>query len=85
MAQIRNSFFFQEMFCNHLTVGSRNCSVEFCECTYRLHVDLGDVVEFILIDEGVMFNANHPFHLHGYSFYVLGMDRVSLCKKFIRI
>ena len=66
------------MFCNHETTGSRNCSEEYCECTYRLQVALGDVVEFILIDEGVVFNANHPIHLHGYSFFVVGMDRVRI-------
>ena len=39
---------------------------------------LGDVVEIVIIDEGVTFDANHPMHLHGYQFYVVGMDRVRL-------
>ncbi|XP_053398492.1 uncharacterized protein LOC123558060 [Mercenaria mercenaria] len=63
-------------FCNHMTTGSKNCTEEFCECVYRLHVQLNDTVEIIVIDEGVTFNANHPVHLHGYKFYVVGMDRL---------
>lgn len=25
---------------------------------------------------GFVYDANHPFHLHGHSFYVVGMDRL---------
>ena len=41
-----------------------------------LQIKLGDVAEIFLIDLGVTRNAMHPFHLHGYSFRVVGMDRV---------
>ena len=54
-----------------------DCKGHFCECTHRLKVALGDVVEIILIDEGVPYDANHPTHLHGYKYRVIGMDRVS--------
>jgi FtsP/CotA-like multicopper oxidase with cupredoxin domain len=57
-------------------MGSRNCTEEYCECVFRLQVALNDTVELVIIDEGVTFNANHPMHLHGHQFYVVGMDRV---------
>lgn len=39
-------------------------------------VPLNSVVELVLIDKGVMFDANHPFHLHGNSFRVVAMERL---------
>jgi hypothetical protein len=30
----------------------------------------------ILVDEGVTYDANHMFHLHGNYFHVVGMDRI---------
>lgn len=63
-------------FCNADEV-QVDCKAKYCECTHRLKVALGDVVELILIDEGVIFNANHPMHLHGYKFRVIGMDRLN--------
>ncbi|XP_052228206.1 uncharacterized protein LOC127842632 [Dreissena polymorpha] len=63
-------------FCNADNTGSTNCSEEFCECVHRIQVDLGDTVELVVIDEGVPFNANHPMHLHGHAFHVVGMDRL---------
>ncbi|XP_060065140.1 uncharacterized protein LOC132545474 [Ylistrum balloti] len=66
----------QEMFCNTDTV-KKNCSEEFCECIHTLKVDLGDTVEFIVIDEGKIWDANHPMHLHGHKFRVIGMDRLN--------
>ena len=40
-----------------------------------LQVNLGDVVELVLIDEGYAYDVMHPFHLHGHSFYVVAMER----------
>ncbi|XP_050416521.1 uncharacterized protein LOC126830218 [Patella vulgata] len=65
----------EDMFCNSETV-SINCTVKYCQCVHRLQVALGDVVEIILVDEGVAFNANHPMHLHGHAFRVVAMDRL---------
>ena len=65
----------QELFCNSRSVGG-NCSSEFCECVHVEKVDLRDVVEFVLVDEGKTFDANHPMHLHGYSYRVVGMGKV---------
>lgn len=60
--------------CNRSTVG--NCSRKMCECTHVLDVALGNVVELVIIDRGFVFNANHPMHLHGYSFRVVSMERL---------
>ncbi|EFX65935.1 hypothetical protein DAPPUDRAFT_65109, partial [Daphnia pulex] len=47
-----------------------------CACAYTLQIPLGSLVEVILIDEGMTFDATHPFHLHGYSFRVVAMERI---------
>jgi len=40
-----------------------------------LEVDLGDVVELVLIDEGLPYDVSHPFHMHGHAFFVVAMQR----------
>jgi FtsP/CotA-like multicopper oxidase with cupredoxin domain len=66
-------------FCNETSLAAQgiNCKETFCQCTHVLQVPLNSVVEMILIDEGVTYDANHMFHLHGHYFHVVGMDRVS--------
>ncbi|KAL5234168.1 hypothetical protein ACI65C_001578 [Semiaphis heraclei] len=61
------------MSCDHI---KKDCSNEFCECTNIIRVPLGSIVELFLIDKGVTYNANHPFHLHGHPFRVVAMERV---------
>ncbi|XP_011135308.1 laccase-1 isoform X1 [Harpegnathos saltator] len=63
-----------DQFCNSSTV--EGCEEDFCACTHVLQVKLNSVVELVLIDEGFTFDANHPFHLHGYLFRVVAMERV---------
>lgn len=65
-------------FCNSTYLESQgvNCKETFCECTHVLQIALNSVVEMILVDEGVTYDANHMFHLHGNYFHVVGMDRV---------
>ncbi|CAG7726388.1 unnamed protein product [Allacma fusca] len=53
-----------------------NCTVDYCECTHWLNVKLNSIVEIILVDRGYTFDANHPFHLHGHAFRVVGMERL---------
>ena len=53
------------------------CGEEFCECLHVLEIKLGELVELILIDNGVIWDTTHPMHLHGYSFGVVAMKRVS--------
>lgn len=43
-------------------------------------MDLNDLIEVIFVDGGTQ-QENHPFHLHGYSFAVLGMDKVNYLYK----
>merc|ERR1712126_124153 len=52
------------------------CYGDYCECTYLLEVAMEDTVEMILVDQGNIGDENHPFHLHGYNFYVVAMDRI---------
>ncbi|KAK4308758.1 hypothetical protein Pmani_019558 [Petrolisthes manimaculis] len=52
------------------------CEGDYCSCTYVMEVALGEVVEMVLIDEGNIGEENHPFHLHGYNFYVVAMGRL---------
>merc|ERR1712071_586613 len=61
--------------CNESTV-TKNCTTDFCDCTYTLDIPLGALVELLLIDDGVTFDATHPFHLHGGSFRVVAMNRL---------
>ncbi|KAL8625054.1 hypothetical protein ACOMHN_012063 [Nucella lapillus] len=66
----------ESLYCNADTV-RRNCSEDYCECVHRLHVRLGEVVEVVMVDEGVPWNASHPTHLHGHAFRVVAMDRLA--------
>lgn len=63
-----------ENFCNYTI--SESCVDGYCECPHVLSVKLNSVVEVIILDEGVTFDANHPFHLHGHSFRVVGLRRL---------
>jgi L-ascorbate oxidase len=49
----------------------------YCSCIHVLEVDLNDLVEVILVDEGFTYQTNHPLHLHGQSFALMGIDKVS--------
>ena len=48
---------------------------DFCHCTHVLEVNLGDLVELVMIDEGYAYDVSHPFHIHGHSFYVVASER----------
>ncbi|XP_076673352.1 uncharacterized protein LOC143371730 [Andrena cerasifolii] len=61
-------------FCNASTV--QGCERDYCSCTHVLQVALDSVVEIVLVDEGLAYDANHPFHLHGYQFRVIAMERI---------
>ncbi|KAK2575713.1 hypothetical protein KPH14_012102 [Odynerus spinipes] len=63
-----------DQFCNSSTV--KDCDKKYCACTHVLQVKLNSVVEVILVDEGVTYDANHPFHIHGYQFRVVAMERL---------
>ncbi|XP_011062898.1 PREDICTED: laccase-5-like isoform X2 [Acromyrmex echinatior] len=63
-----------DQFCNSSTV--EGCEKEYCACTHVLQIKTDSVVELVLVDEGVPYDANHPFHLHGYQFRVVAMERI---------
>jgi len=66
------------MFCNETSLAAKgiDCKKEFCHCHHVLQVPLGAVVEVIIVDEGFAYEANHPFHLHGNAFRVVGLERL---------
>ncbi|KAM7348084.1 multicopper oxidase 1 [Cochliomyia hominivorax] len=66
------------MFCNETSLQQQgiDCRKEFCKCHHVLQVPLNSIVELIIIDEGFTFDANHPFHLHGNAFRVVGLERL---------
>ena len=55
-----------------------NCREQFCRCIHRIKVQLGEVVELVMISEGRNGMGNHPMHLHGHSFHVIGMQKVTV-------
>lgn len=63
-------------FCNASSI-DQSCQEGYCECSHVLSVKLGSVVEIIIVDEGVTFDANHPFHLHGHAFRVVALRRLA--------
>jgi FtsP/CotA-like multicopper oxidase with cupredoxin domain len=67
------------MVCNHLKK-EHACpaSKPYCSCIYTLEFEIGDLVEFVIVDEGFTFQSNHPMHVHGSSFAVLAIDKVNL-------
>ncbi|XP_002057875.2 uncharacterized protein Mco1 [Drosophila virilis] len=67
-----------ELFCNETTLAQQgiDCREQFCKCHHVLQVPLNAVVELIIVDEGFTFYANHPFHLHGNAFRVVGLERL---------
>ncbi|OWF48064.1 laccase-7-like isoform X2 [Mizuhopecten yessoensis] len=54
-----------------------DCKTQLCECTHRLKVKVGEVVELVLIDEGKHLDNSHPMHLHGHSFRVVAMEKLN--------
>ncbi|KAJ1521928.1 hypothetical protein ONE63_002262 [Megalurothrips usitatus] len=54
----------------------RDCTQEYCECTHVVRVPLGGVLEIVLVDQGVRYDANHPFHLHGHAFRVVALEKL---------
>ena len=65
------------MICSHVNK-KKTCPIEnqYCSCIYTLEFDLGEVVEFVIVDEGFTFHPNHPMHLHGISYAVLALKKV---------
>ncbi|XP_061163506.1 uncharacterized protein LOC133172595 isoform X2 [Saccostrea echinata] len=66
----------EDIFCDGTSFKDKNCKKEFCECTHRVKIKLGEVVEMVLVDEGKHMDNNHPMHMHGYNFRVVAMEKL---------
>nr|UYS93176.1 multicopper oxidase 2 [Henosepilachna vigintioctopunctata] len=64
-----------EQYCNSDEIPEK-CG-EPCMCTHKIEIPLNAVVEIVLVDEVQQANLSHPFHLHGYTFSVIGIGRYS--------
>ncbi|PNF18423.1 hypothetical protein B7P43_G09045 [Cryptotermes secundus] len=69
-----------EMFCPTGRSGFPQCPAstaneEYCECIYVVKVPLGAVVQMVVGDLSPVADLHHPFHLHGYDFFVMAMDQ----------
>nr|ALQ52760.1 laccase BP76 [Neocapritermes taracua] len=47
----------------------------FCECVHLFRVPLGANVQIVMGDVTPASDLHHPFHLHGYDFFVIAMDQ----------
>lgn len=68
----------EEMFCDANNKLAKAClpDTKFCHCIHRIKVKLNSVVDLILID--IQDGLTHPFHLHGYKFYVMEMGSFNM-------
>uniref|UniRef100_A0A0A9W3I8 Laccase-12 n=1 Tax=Lygus hesperus TaxID=30085 RepID=A0A0A9W3I8_LYGHE len=48
------------------------CRGEYCSCTLTEKIPTGSLVEMILVDISWQREQDHPIHLHGYTFHVVG-------------
>lgn len=60
-----------DLMCRKETRPARCQDLPICECVHVIDLPLGATVELILVDQGGS-DSGHVFHLHGYSFYVVG-------------
>ena len=66
----------KDKICNSMNKEQVCMNKTFCSCLYTYEFELNDVVEFVIVDEGFTFQSNHPMHLHGHRYAVLGLDKV---------
>ncbi|XP_055852728.1 uncharacterized protein LOC129916659 [Episyrphus balteatus] len=59
------------MFCNKTTLANagRDCSIEACQCVNVLSFPAYSPIELIVVN---YMGGTHPFHIHGYTFRVVG-------------
>ncbi|XP_058802841.1 uncharacterized protein LOC131670882 [Phymastichus coffea] len=61
-----------DMLCNSSYIPSgANCTVDYCACTHVINLKLNEVVELVMIDQGLAARIDHPMHLHGHFFRVV--------------
>ncbi|KAG5677062.1 hypothetical protein PVAND_006846 [Polypedilum vanderplanki] len=83
----------ESLFCDENNRPERCDDMRICSCVHRIKVELGSIVELVIVDEAeAVSQLNHPFHLHGYRLYVTGMGQhpdgipmtVNLAKQMIK-
>lgn len=67
----------KDKICNSMNKEQVCMNKTFCSCLYTYEFELNDVVEFVIVDEGFTFQSNHPMHLHGHRYAVLGLDKLN--------
>ncbi|KAK6625524.1 hypothetical protein RUM43_005823 [Polyplax serrata] len=69
--EIRSDYFCNE---NVIPERCRKSDENVCECIHLVSVPLNAVVELVLVNQD---NRDHVFHLHGYSFHVIGTSQLT--------
>lgn len=64
-----------DLMCQADTPPPRCQGTPFCECVHVVDLPLGATVELVLVDQGGS-DSGHVFHLHGYSFHVVGVTQL---------
>ncbi|XP_023707484.1 laccase-4 isoform X2 [Cryptotermes secundus] len=66
-----------DLMCRKETLPLRCQSQPICDCVHVIDLPLRGTVELILVDQGGGgSDASHVLHLHGYSFYVVGVAQL---------
>ena len=64
------------VFCDAYNLPASCTGSKVCQCVHRLKVKKDAIVELIIVDETpAVGTLNHPFHLHGYELFVVGMGQ----------
>ena len=72
------------MFCNAENLDPKvHCKDGFCSCYHLYQLNYGEEVDLFLIDEGLPWDVSHPFHLHGFHFQVLAMERLGATPDYV--
>ncbi|KAK3775407.1 hypothetical protein RRG08_013252 [Elysia crispata] len=71
----------KSQYCNEFTVQT-DCSKEWCSCTHKVDVSLGDLVELVVIDQGLPWENSHPIHIHGFKFRAVAMGKMGTSTSF---
>jgi len=70
-----------DTFCNEHSVPARCNGKEHCPCAHVIKVKRDAIVQLVIVDEqepappGQTLLLNHPFHMHGYQLFVMGMGQ----------
>ncbi|XP_069675364.1 uncharacterized protein [Periplaneta americana] len=57
------------------TCPANRAAEQFCECVYVIKIPWGAVVQIVIGDASPVYDLHHPFHLHGYDFFVVAIDQ----------